>query len=187
MTKLTWVLKSNSKDFQCSTLTLSDGSDLYETAMEQRHLLIDNLAELSEHMMEIVMSTTNYDNISADVIRQCIAEVTRNNKASPVLLGSMLKNVAVQPLLDAVVDYLPGPEVNNTRFSNKDQLCAFAFKTVHQKERGALTFIRLYNGSLSSSSTVYNATKECNDKIGKIYTILADQMIETKITQAGIL
>lgn len=185
MTKLSWDRRATSIDFKQSELSKTEGGELYDKAVQLRHKMIDDLAEMDSEMMEAVVVSGSYDSISADAIRRSLHNVTCSNSAVPVLMGSSLKNCAIQPLLDAIVDYLPSPERNNQQFTLDDQLCAFAFKTVHQKERGAVTFLRLYNGAITGSLKVFNATQEHSDKIGKIYTILADQMLETKIAQAG--
>ena len=186
MSKMTWNRRSASKDVDYCSLSRTDGTDLYEEAVRLRHLLIDELAELDHAMMDKVTSCNSYDDVTAEAINDGLRRVTCNNKAIPVLLGSALKNCGVQPLLDAIVNYLPSPEENNRRYALKDELCAFVFKTIHQKERGAVTFLRLYNGCLQGSSAVYNATKECNDKIGRLYTILADQMVDVKTAHPGL-
>ena len=175
-----------SKEMKVNQLTRADGTVTYDKAIDLRHKLIDDLAEIDEDMMELVANSESYDDITANTIRDSINKVTCANIAVPLLLGSALKNCGVQPLLNAIVDYLPSPEKSNSQFSLVDQVCAFSFKTIHQQERGAVTFLRLYNGSLKASSTIYNATQECADRIGKLYTILADQMMEIKSAQAGL-
>jgi len=158
---------------------------LFDKCLTLRNNLIDNLAELDPIMMDVVINSVSYDDITSDCINKCLRRVTCDNKAVPVLIGSSLKSRCIQPLLDAVVDYLPNPENSNSKFAFDDKLCAFAFKTVHQKERGAVTFLRLYNGAISTSMTVYNSADETTDRIGKIYMILADQMLEIKQASAG--
>lgn len=173
--------------YESAPLTEQDGSELYDDAVTLRHQLIDSLADLNPDMMEHVINSSSYDDISAEAIKQALHSVTVQNKAVPVLLGSALKNCAIQPLLDAIVDYLPNPEKNNNEFSyQSDQTCAFAFKTVHEPQRGAVTFVRIYGGALSKSASVYNATQEYSEKIGNLYTILGDQLMETKTISAGM-
>ncbi|XP_067935951.1 ribosome-releasing factor 2, mitochondrial-like isoform X2 [Watersipora subatra] len=166
-------------------VSLSDGKELYEQVIDMRNGLIDDLADLDGDMMNILVSCNTYDDITCDDLRASLRRVTCNNKGVPVMLGSALKDCGIQSLLGAIVDYLPCPEENNSKLQLKDYLCAFAFKTVHQKERGAVTFLRLYGGSISGSSSVYNATQDCNEKVGRVYTILGNEMLETKTAQAG--
>ncbi|KAF6023625.1 GFM2 [Bugula neritina] len=185
MTCQKWDRAAASQEFTTTPLTNSVDSALFDKCLTLRNNLIDNLAELDPIMMDVVINSVSYDDITSDCINKCLRRVTCDNKAVPVLIGSSLKSRCIQPLLDAVVDYLPNPENSNSKFAFDDKLCAFAFKTVHQKERGAVTFLRLYNGAISTSMTVYNSADETTDRIGKIYMILADQMLEIKQASAG--
>ena len=187
MTKMRWNRSSSDMSFESKNLIEADGSHLYNDAVTLRHQLIDSLADLNPDMMEHVINSASYDDIPADVIKRALHSVTVQNQAVPVLLGSALKNCAIQPLLDAVVDYLPNPKKNNNEFTfQSDQICAFAFKTVHEPERGAVTFMRIYSGELKKSASLYNATQEYSEKVGNLFTILGDQLMETKTITAGI-
>lgn len=186
MNKLRWNRNSSAMTFDTTPLLQSDGADLYDDAVTLRHALIDNLADICPEMMNNVISSSSYDDISAEDIKRSLLGVTTACKAVPVLLGSALKNCAVQPLIDAVVDYLPNPLKSNKEFSyEKQQVCGFAFKTVHEKERGAVTFVRLYSGELSKGATVFNTTLGSTEKIGNLYTILGDQLMETRSISQG--
>lgn len=188
MEKLVWQRESADSNFTRTPLLKADSSELYDLAIEYRHNLIDELAILSKDMMDTVISLSSYDDIPAEAIHTAIRDVTCKCQAVPVLLGSSLKNCAVQPLLDAVIAYLPSPEENSLMktLAGSDQLSAFVFKTIHQHERGAVTFLRLFSGSLKAGAYAYNATLDMQEKIGKVFTILGDQFLETKAISAGM-
>lgn len=188
MNKFTWSGSNKSAvDYDVNALDVSDGRALYEEAAELRRKLIDDLANLCPNMMSHVMNYSSYDDITEDMIQSSLRSVTQSNQAVPVLVGSALKSKGIQPLLNAVVDYLPGPQDHpcSKALGSDKELCAFAFKTIHEKERDAVTFLRLFSGALRHSSSVYNLTQSNNERVGRLYTILANQLVDTNSVQPG--
>ncbi|XP_016358220.1 ribosome-releasing factor 2, mitochondrial [Sinocyclocheilus anshuiensis] len=104
-----------------------------------------------------------------------------------MLCGSSLKNKGVQPLLDAITAYLPAPNERNHDLVRwyKDDLCALAFKVVHDKQRGPLVFVRIYSGSMKAQSAVYNINRNGTERMSRLLLPFADQHIEIPSLSAG--
>lgn len=106
--------------------------------------------------------------------------------AVPVLLGSSYKNVGVQSLMDAVILYLPSPQKRTELFSNfGDHLCARAFKVIHDKQKGSLVFLRVYNGKLKKGQKVYSVQQDLSEQIGRLYIAYADDFTEVEMVDNG--
>ncbi|OBS76986.1 hypothetical protein A6R68_16560 [Neotoma lepida] len=107
--------------------------------------------------------------------------------AVPVLCGSALKNKGVQPLLDAVTMYLPSPEEREHGFLQwyKGDLCALAFKVLHDKQRGPLVFLRIYSGTLTPQLAIHNINRNCTERMSRLLLPFADQHVEIPSLTAG--
>src|SRR6201990_3649283 len=139
------------------------------------------------------------DEISVEAIKAGIRRATIASKANPVLCGSAFKNKGVQPMLDAVVDYLPSPldvppmegvapdgeTVVLRKPANDEPFSGLAFKIQTDKHLGKLTYVRVYSGTLESGSQVVNSTKDRKERIGKIYQMHANKREERPTAQAG--
>lgn len=182
MNRMTW---STLGDVRVEAPAAADS--LQAEALQSRQALIDGLAEVDPTLMDSVIAASSYDDIDAAAIKDSLRRATCRGQVVPVLLGSSLRSQGVEPLLDAVIDYLPGADETalTQQLPSSDDLCAFAFKTIHQRERGAVTFLRLFGGAMKGSSTVYNHTQETGDKIGKLYTVMGSQLLETRSTSMG--
>lgn len=175
-------------------LALADGSDLWRAAHDSRVQLIDSLAELDEQLLAKALDAGDdgYAGLTADDVESALRRVVASSAggrgvagggatAVPVLCGSSFRNCSVQPLLDAVVAYLPGPADGNRALYERlhqyygDDLCAFAFKTIHDRHRGPMTFVRVYTGELRSGSTIYNATRHRSEKVTRICEVFASE------------
>ncbi|EEC19561.1 translation elongation factor G, putative, partial [Ixodes scapularis] len=163
-----------------SRTPIAHGTNLHAKALRHRQVLAEAIAEADDLFADEFLlrdkSPTGPELLSA-VRRATVAGV-----AVPVLCGSAYKNTAVQPLLDAVVDFLPGPLVADDR---KDRLAALAFKVVHTKFKGPLTFVRLYSGRLTSGQRLYNATRDVSEKAGELVEVTADEYRTVKEASAG--
>ncbi|MDP2970899.1 MAG: elongation factor G [Deltaproteobacteria bacterium] len=164
-------------------------------AFRQRGLLIERLAEWNEPLMEKFIEGTE---ISEPEIRQAIREATMKLKVTPVLCGASFKNKGVQPLLDAIIDYLPSPldlppvkgidlrgEEKAFSANNGHPLSALAFKIMSDPYTGQLTFFRIYSGTLKSGDSVFNPTKGKRERIGRLLKMHANKREEIQEVSAG--
>ena len=179
--------------------TLFDVLDIPEAylkeASKQRELLIERLSEASEPLMEKFIEGTE---ISEPEIRQAIREATLKLKVTPVLCGASFKNKGVQPLLDAIIDYLPSPldlppvkgidlrgEEKAFSANNGHPLSALAFKIMNDPYTGQLTFFRIYSGTLKSGDSVFNPTRGKRERIGRLLKMHANKREEIREVFAG--
>lgn len=169
--------------------------ELREKAENLRTVLIEAVAEFDE---ELMMKYLEGEEISEDEIKVALRKATCEVKITPVLCGSSYKNKGVQPLLDAVVDFLPSPlEVPAIRgqlddgeevvrnSSDEEPFSALAFKVMTDPYVGKLTFFRVYSGTLSSGSYVLNSTKGKRERIGRILQMHANHREEIDMVYAG--
>jgi elongation factor G len=170
-------------------------ADLAGPAREWHNRLLETLAEFDEEIMERFLSDQP---VEEDRIRQALRRATIELKLVPVLLGSAFKNKGVQPLLDAVVDYLPSPqdkppvqglslagEVVTRPAADEAPLAALAFKLYSDPYVGHLTFLRVYSGVLQAGSSVLNATKGVKERIGRLLKMHANKREEIEAAYAG--
>ncbi len=171
-------------------------ADLADSAAEWREKLIETLADVDDAVMEKYLEG---EEISVEEIKAAIRRATIASKANPVLCGSAFKNKGVQPMLDAVVDFLPSPldvpAIEGTatdgetpllrKPSNSEPFSGLAFKIQTDKHLGKLTYVRVYSGTLESGSQVVNSTKDRKERIGKIYQMHANKREERPTAQAG--
>ncbi|MGC9325509.1 MAG: elongation factor G [Desulfomonilia bacterium] len=166
-----------------------------ELAQHHRIRLIETLCDVDDTVMEAYLEGGNID---PDTIKSSIKKATLALKLTPVLCGSAFKNKGVQPLLDAVVDYLPSPlEVGAVKGKTEDgqdesrlpgdnePLSALAFKVMNDPYVGQLTFVRVYSGVLNSGETVYNSSTTKKERIGRLVRMFADKREEIKTVYAG--
>jgi elongation factor G len=173
-------------------------AELVDQAQEARHALIELVADHDDHMMEAYL--TDEDSITPELLQDSIRRAVLESKITAVLCGSAFKNKGVQPLLDAVIAYLPSPldvpaivgfkpgdeSVKIERHpADSDPFAALAYKIAADPHLGRLTYIRLYSGKLQAGSTVLNATKGRRERIGKIYQMHANKRQEIASVGAG--
>jgi elongation factor G len=170
--------------------------DLVEQAAEYREKLIETLAENDDETMEAYLEGRTLTN---EEIKAGIRRATLAGKANPVLTGSAFKNKGVQPLLDAVVDYMPSPldvggikgtltdgETPIVREPSEDApFSGLAFKVQTDQHLGKLTYVRIYSGKVETGSQVLNSTKDRKERIGKIYQMRANKRDERAGAGAG--
>ncbi|XP_042681925.1 ribosome-releasing factor 2, mitochondrial [Centrocercus urophasianus] len=176
--------------FEQKPLIESDNPSLFQEVQDARNTLIEQVADLDDEFAELILGehSENFDLVPSNKLRSAIRRVTLAQKAVPVLCGSALKNRGVQPLLDAITMYLPAPHERSYEFLhwyNDDDLCALAFKVLHDKCRGPLVFIRIYSGSLKPQSAVYNINKSCTERMSRLLLPFADQQIEIPSLMPG--
>jgi elongation factor G len=168
-----------------------------EAAREWRDALVETISENDEEMMELYLDGTE------PAEEQLIAAVRRATIAgalTPVLCGSAFKNKGVQPMLDAIVDFLPSPldvpsfkghavghdDVEIERHADPSEpFAALAFKIMSDQHLGKLTYIRIYSGTLEAGKPVLNSTKDRKERVGKIYQMHANKREERPSAIAG--
>jgi elongation factor G len=160
--------------------------DLREKAAEYREKLLEAVAETDDELMELYLGGGE---LTIDQIKSGIRKIVVDRSAFPVLCGSAFKNKGVQPMLDAVIDYLPSPldvppvegtlldgvTVETRKPSADEPFSALAFKIMTHPFFGKLTYIRVYSGKLPAGSPVTNSTKDRSERIGKIFQMHANK------------
>jgi len=171
-------------------------ADLADAAAGAREKLLEAVSDVDEKLMEKYL---NGEGISEDEIRAAVRTGTLAMKIVPVLCGSAFKNKGVQPLLDAVVDLLPSPldlppmvgvnpdtgEDEERRSDDKAPFTALAFKIMTDPYVGALTFLRVYSGVMTSGSYVFNSVKGKKERLGRLLKMHANKREEIKEVYAG--
>lgn len=188
--KLLWNSNSDDgKDFERKPLLEMSDPELLKETTEARNALIEQVADLDDEFADLVLGefSENFDLVPAEKLQTAIHRVTLARAAVPVLCGSALKNKGVQPLLDAVTTYLPSPEERNYEFLQwyKGDLCALAFKVLHDKQRGPLVFMRIYSGMIKPQSAIHNINGNCTERISRLLLPFADQHVEIPSLTAG--
>ncbi|CAI3930473.1 MULTISPECIES: elongation factor G [Commensalibacter] len=174
--------------------------ELKEKAAEWRQNLLDTALAVDNSAMEEYFENGD---VSVEVLKKCIKKGTISGEFRPVVCGSSFKNKGVQPLLDAIIDYLPAPDdVEGIRIAPPEdeevdentlpiipvdpdgKFAGLAFKIINDKY-GSLTFVRVYRGVLRSGDTVLNTTHGHKERIGRIFQMHADKRLELKEVHAG--
>ena len=172
-------------------------AELAEQAQEYHHQLIDAIAEFDDELTEAFLE--DEESVTPELIRRALRAGTLQSKITPVLLGSAFKNKGVQPLLDAVVEYLPSPldvpsihgldprtEHELSRHAAADEpFAALAFKVMSDPYVGKLTYFRVYSGSLKAGDRVLNTTTGKTERISRILQMHANHREEREEISAG--
>ncbi len=170
--------------------------DLKEITQKYRTELVELAVEQDEKLME---SYLNGDEIKEEDLIKCIRKGTLDFSFVPVLTGSAFKNKGVQPLLDAVVNYLPSPvdigSIKGTKLGVEEELemkfednvpfSALAFKVANDPFVGSLTFIRVYSGTIKTGTAVFNSSKEKEERVGRMLLMHANSREDIKEANAG--
>ena len=171
-------------------------ADMLEKAKEARHYLIENAVELDDEAMEAYLDGQEP---SEEVIKKCLRKAVLNGVFYPILCGSAFKNKGVQPLLDAVVDYLPSPvdipptvgidykteEPVTRKASDEEPLSVLAFKIMDDPFVGSLTFCRIYSGKLETGMGLLNSTREKRERVGRMLLMHSNNREDIKEAYAG--
>lgn len=194
------LIKMKAEIYHDQLGTTIDEADIPENmrgiAEEYHQKLIEAVAETDEELMEKFFDGQE---LSVEEIKSAIRKQTIANKMVPVFCGSAYKNKGVQLLLNGIVDYMPSPldippiggiipktgEADVRRTDDKEPFSALAFKIMADPYIGKLAFFRVYSGTLSSGSYVYNATKGKRERIGRIVRMHANHREEIQEVYAG--
>jgi elongation factor G len=173
-------------------------ADLADKAAEYREKLVETLAEADDEIMETYLEEG--DVFDVPTLKAAIRRATLADKVNPVLTGTAFKNKGVQPLLDAVIDYLPSPvdvdaivghkpndeTVEITRKPSDDEpFSGLAFKIASDPHLGKLIYVRVYSGKLEAGATVVNSVNGKKERIGKVYQMHANKREEIASVGAG--
>ena len=195
MKALLW-LDTDEKDLGATYDEVDIPEHMKAQADEYREALMDTIATEDESLMELYLGG---EDVPVDMIKKAIRQGTLNNDFVPILCGSAFKNKGVQPMLDAVIDYLPSPldvepahgvtteggeEIDVYRGPNDEPFSALAFKIVADPF-GKLTYFRVYSGEINKGDEVYNSTKEKRERLGRILLMHANQREDLDIAMAG--
>ncbi|UCH42619.1 MAG: elongation factor G [Dehalococcoidales bacterium] len=163
---------------------------------EYHQALIEKLAEVDD---QVLMAYIDGRSLTPDEVRDALRRVTLANKGVPILCGSMLRNKGVQPLLDAIISYLPSPldmppvRAKHTRSgeeitraaSDEAPFTALAFKVVSDPFVGRLVYFRVYSGKVAAGAQVYNATRDKRERIGRLLLMHANRREEVDMVDTG--
>ncbi len=170
--------------------------ELAEAAAQARERMVEQIAETED---ELTMKYLEGQEITVDELKAAMRQAVINGTATPMFCGSSLRNKGVQPLLDAIIDYLPSPAdipaVHGTNPRTEEEverpaeddapLSALVFKIVTDPYVGRLAYIRVYSGKLSQGSMVYNSTKDRRERIGRLLRMYADRREDISEVLAG--
>jgi elongation factor G len=177
--------------------TVDIPADLKAEAAERRSKMVEQIAETDDGLLHMYLESHS---ISVEELRQGLRRAVIAGKATPVLCGSSLRNKGVQPLLDAVVDYLPSPaeipDVVGYHPSHPEEpvgrpamddapLSALVFKIVTDPYVGRLAYFRVYSGKITQGSMVHNSTKSKRERVGRLIRMYADRREDVEEVLAG--
>ena len=170
--------------------------NMKKLAQKYHDELVEHVAEQDDELLEKYLGG---EELTIDEIKTCIRKSTIANKMVPVCCGTSYRNKGVQQLLDAIVDYMPAPtdvpsikgtnpETGEEEFrhsSDSEPFAALAFKIATDPFVGKLCFFRVYSGTVTTGSTVYNATKDCNERLGRILQMHSNHRKDIDCVYAG--
>ncbi|MGC8868057.1 MAG: elongation factor G [Sulfurihydrogenibium sp.] len=171
-------------------------ADLVDLAQEWREKMIEAIVETDEALMEKYFAG---EEISEEELKKALRKATIDRKLVPMLCGTAFKNKGIQPLLDAVIDFLPSPvdlppvkginpntgEEVERKASDDEPFCALAFKVMADPYAGQLTYFRVYSGVVKTGQTVYISNKGKKERIGRLLRMHANQREEITEVYAG--
>ena len=193
MKAIIWKDESLGAEFEYTDIP----ADLADRAAEYREKLVETAVEHDDVAMEAYLEEA--EEPSEEVLKACIRKGTISAAFVPVLCGSAFKNKGVQPLLDAVIDYLPSPsevppikgvvvdsdEEIVRKSSDSEPFAALAFKVMNDPFVGSLTFVRVYSGVLESGTSLMNTVKGKRERVGRILLMHANSREDVKEARAG--
>ena len=172
-------------------------ADLKEKAEEYHHQLVEMAVEQDEQAMEDYLEGKE---VSVETLKKCIRKGTIARDFVPVFCGTAFRNKGVQPLLDAVIDYLPSPldipaaegvdpndpeKIIIRKADDSEPLAALAFKIMNDPFVGSLTFCRIYSGTMTAGSYIYNSVKDKKERVGRMLLMHSNKREDLKEANAG--
>lgn len=170
--------------------------ELVDLVESKRQILVESIAETDDVLLDKYLEG---EDLGAEELRVALRKATLANQLVPVLCGASLRNRGVQPVLDAIVDYLPSPldvpaikgvlpgsEETVVRHADpQEPFCALVFKIVTDPFVGRLAYFRVYSGTLHASSSTYNPTKDRRERVGRPLQMYANRREEVEVVTAG--
>ncbi len=171
-------------------------ADMKDACDAARHYMVENAVELDDEAMEAYL---NGEDVPEETIKKCLRKAVLTGAFYPILCGSAFKNKGVQPLLDAVVDYLPSPidipptkgidyrtgEEVERNPADDEPLAVLAFKIMDDPFVGSLTFCRIYSGKLESGMGLVNSTRDRKERVGRMLLMHSNNREDVKEAYAG--
>ncbi|KAK9471939.1 P-loop containing nucleoside triphosphate hydrolase protein [Dipodascopsis tothii] len=167
-------------------------------ATKARTALVETLTELDDGLVEKFLELEDYDAIPSADVRAALRRCTLDNRAVPVLCGASFRNIGVQPLMDAVIEYLPGVDERPAAVvragadappvpvDEADIGCALAFKVIHEpRDKSMLVFVRVYAGTLGRGAKFFNTASKAEERVLKLVRMYADRQVEVDEIEAG--
>jgi elongation factor G len=191
MKGIVWDLATQGQEFEYIDIP----EQFLEEAQEARKFMLETAAEMDEELLELYLETEDLDE------KQIVAGLRKGtvaNRIVPTLCGTALKNLGVQPVIDAAIDFLPSPldvppveginpqsgETETRSPKGKEPLCALAFKVIMDQGRKA-TYVRVYSGTLEAEAEVYNATRGYKERVARLFQMHANKREKIKSAHAG--
>ncbi|KRT78325.1 hypothetical protein AMK59_7290, partial [Oryctes borbonicus] len=169
----------SSNTLKKSILNKNSEDKLWEDTHKARCAIIDTLTAYDDVLAENVINSGSYASISTSAIVTSLKSTIMEQAVVPVFCGSAYKNIGIEPLLDAILLYLPNPRERDDIYEcfGKD-LSARAFKIIHDKQKGAVTFFRIYSGEIVKGQKIFNIPKNSSEQSSKLYLTFADEFRE---------
>lgn len=196
-----WIDRDGQEIRRLPLFSTENGSlmdELFQKAQSARKKLIETLADYDDEIAELFLMEQD---ISSECLTRALRSVTKQHVSDVVvtLCGSSLKNKGVQPLLDAIVHYLPSPEDSSPFTASltkkegtiersadpEEPLCALAFKVKHDRQKGPVVFFRIYSGVLKNKGQLLNVSTQKKERLTRLLQVSADSTLEVDAVSTG--
>lgn len=179
MKQITWDVKNQGQSYKVENISDANQASL------KRLEMIDSLSGVDDQLAEVIIANNSLENLNVDLILSAIRRQTIARRVVPVLLGSAYKNTGVQLLMDSVINFLPTPNERNQIYNCfGDDFVGNVFKVTHDKQKGALSMVRVFRGELKQGARV-STSKSTGEHVQKIYEPLADEYREIDSVGVG--
>ena len=160
---------------EVSVEEVNQSHKFYNVMVEKKLELIETLANYDDYVAELYLEGKGPETFGPDILDEAIRKAVRASKVVPIFCGSALKNKGIQPLMDSIIHFLPPPSAKPVYAQQKQKtfeldpkehkkLAALAFKVVNDKDKGPVTFVRVYSGSLKQKSKLFNSSLDKSEK-----------------------
>lgn len=192
---LLWSPHSDGKEVEIIVLNKFRNTALIKEADRAMSAIVETLAELDENVINEYLEHEDLLKIAPQTLKKAIRRLCMDGSLTPVLTGAAFRNIGIQPLLDAIIDYLPSPkdcanpkimlDDRDARLPDDHGACALAFKVIIDQQRGPMVFVRVYSGAISRGATLFNTTRKSKERVMRILHMFADDAREVESVQEG--